>query len=571
MPTHRTARLVIAAAALAAASPALAQDYTLRLVPQPIYGGISHVLRNDGTVLTQDGENVYRATPATTENPGGILYTLAASDWVSPNQITYTAPGAARNGHSAYLRTVTQIVEIPGWPFPYETVVDCRFEIGHDLYHPVAFSRGDLIPGLPFGAVWECGSSLIDGQVLMTPTGDAVFRNGTHDAIFRVRRATSQSPPTVQVVARAAQISQTTWYYNMYADAVNAAGDVLVRHRTTTLLGESWGLRIYPASGPSISVAFGGGIAPGGGAFSAILPSTPASMNDAGQVLFIAHASGADPSLDGDGLWLFTPDAGLQAVVRRGQPAPGIPGATFRGAYPGINNNGTCIIAADGAIAFLARLEGPGITSANDAALYFRAAAPGSPLTLVAREGDPTPGVEGAFDSLVDWFYAGLDLDPAGNLYFTASFRTPANTAGTGMWLRPASGAPVRKILATGDTVAAGGVTRTVTAVEGPRSSSGHQDGRPAWVTDTGEILLGVRFPNRAIFLAVPAPPARCPADWNDDGAINSNDISAFLSSWLDAVQNSLPTADFNADGHVNSNDISAFLAAWLQAVQHGC
>jgi hypothetical protein len=29
--------------------------------------------------------------------------------------------------------------------------------------------------------------------------------------------------------------------------------------------------------------------------------------------------------------------------------------------------------------------------------------------------------------------------------------------------------------------------------------------------------------------------------------------------------------ADFNADGHVSSNDISAFLTAWLEAVSGGC
>jgi hypothetical protein len=29
-----------------------------------------------------------------------------------------------------------------------------------------------------------------------------------------------------------------------------------------------------------------------------------------------------------------------------------------------------------------------------------------------------------------------------------------------------------------------------------------------------------------------------CPADWNGDGVVNSNDISAFLAAWLDAVQN---------------------------------
>jgi len=62
-----------------------------------------------------------------------------------------------------------------------------------------------------------------------------------------------------------------------------------------------------------------------------------------------------------------------------------------------------------------------------------------------------------------------------------------------------------------------------------------------------------------------------CPADWDGNGSVNSNDISAFLSAWLVSVQNGTLEADFDGSGSVNSNDISAFLSAWLQAVQQGC
>ncbi len=62
-----------------------------------------------------------------------------------------------------------------------------------------------------------------------------------------------------------------------------------------------------------------------------------------------------------------------------------------------------------------------------------------------------------------------------------------------------------------------------------------------------------------------------CPADWDDDGAVNSNDISAFLTDWLASVQDGTLVADFDGSGGVNSNDISAFLSAWLDAVQGGC
>lgn len=62
-----------------------------------------------------------------------------------------------------------------------------------------------------------------------------------------------------------------------------------------------------------------------------------------------------------------------------------------------------------------------------------------------------------------------------------------------------------------------------------------------------------------------------CPVDWNGDSQVNSSDISAFLTAWLNSVQNGTLEADFNNDLQTNSSDISAFLTAWLNAVQQGC
>ena len=62
-----------------------------------------------------------------------------------------------------------------------------------------------------------------------------------------------------------------------------------------------------------------------------------------------------------------------------------------------------------------------------------------------------------------------------------------------------------------------------------------------------------------------------CRADWNEDGLVNSNDISTFLTAWLGSLQMGNLAADFNGDQAVNSNDISAFLTAWLAALQSGC
>lgn len=62
-----------------------------------------------------------------------------------------------------------------------------------------------------------------------------------------------------------------------------------------------------------------------------------------------------------------------------------------------------------------------------------------------------------------------------------------------------------------------------------------------------------------------------CPGDWDLDLAVNSSDISAFLTAWLGSVTGGDLAADINADGATNSSDISAFLTGWLAGVAGGC
>jgi len=56
----------------------------------------------------------------------------------------------------------------------------------------------------------------------------------------------------------------------------------------------------------------------------------------------------------------------------------------------------------------------------------------------------------------------------------------------------------------------------------------------------------------------VPTAPA-CAADFNDDGAVNTQDVLAFLNAWTSGNAR----ADFNGDGVINTQDVLAFLNAW--------
>ncbi len=189
-------------------------------------------------------------------------------------------------------------------------------------------------------------------------------------------------------------------------------------------------------------------------------------MNEAGSILFTSFIHGAGISSITDGL--FTDRSGpLQLVVKNGDGAPGIPGATIiaRGARPVFNDlgviafsgrysggtfpndqaiwteqSGTFTLLARsgqapaglpagvvfgqlneprinnaGQVMFHSTLTGPGITSTNDAALWVYG---GGDLQVIAREGSAAAGI-GAGVNHGNIYYA--YLNGAGKATFAGS------------------------------------------------------------------------------------------------------------------------------------------------------
>ena len=121
---------------------------------------------------------------------------------------------------------------------------------------------------------------------------------------------------------------------------------------------------------------------------------------------------------------------------------------------------------------------------------------------------------------------------------------------------------------------------RTIEAVltEGGADYSGWEITGVNAVSADGRTIVGTGFRDHPEFglvvdgwIATISDGTACPADWDGSGTVNSSDISAFLTAWLDSVTEPNLVADFDGSGAVNSSDISAFLTAWLQAVQQGC
>ena len=70
----------------------------------------------------------------------------------------------------------------------------------------------------------------------------------------------------------------------------------------------------------------------------------------------------------------------------------------------------------------------------------------------------------------------------------------------------------------------------------------------------------GSYFPGDGLTLAARYVAAGgCPADFNDDGDVNTLDVLAFLNAWNDGEA----AGDFNGDGDINTLDVLDFLNAW--------
>lgn len=154
----------------------------------------------------------------------------------------------------------------------------------------------------------------------------------------------------------------------------------------------------------------------------------------------------------------------------------------------------------------------------------------------------------------------------ASNLFF----RAPTNHSG-----EPYSNAAWDAVVRTGDEA----FWETQTESENPNANAIRWGTAYTFAVTAnaapaiGELSIGL-FRGTPTTLAIggmPVPGAGCRADWDTSGGVNSSDISAYLTSWLDSVQDGTLDADYDCDGAVNSNDISTFLTSWLAALTGGC
>jgi hypothetical protein len=207
---------------------------------------------------------------------------------------------------------------------------------------------------------------------------------------------------------------------------INDAGQIAYRTAWETGVGgvdsTNDGVLYAGQIGSQLPIAREGDAAPGTmpGVTYSSLGFTPI-LNDTGGVYFDSTLTGPGVNSSNDTAHFAGPWNAPKLIVREGDPAPGTPaGVTFvsrfQGGIDGFGYNGVSFNDL-GQVAINMQLAGPGVTAANDAALYLFDPVAGP--VKIAREGDQFDIGGGVMRTITDFgvvFIAGLNDDSMNGL-----------------------------------------------------------------------------------------------------------------------------------------------------------
>ncbi len=80
-----------------------------------------------------------------------------------------------------------------------------------------------------------------------------------------------------------------------------------------------------------------------------------------------------------------------------------------------------------------------------------------------------------------------------------------------------------------------------------------------------GTTTSGTIFWDDLDYSRVDSSPPPCPADFNQDGVLNADDLGDFITGYFNTPSD--PATDFNADGVINADDLGDFITAYF----NGC
>ena len=71
--------------------------------------------------------------------------------------------------------------------------------------------------------------------------------------------------------------------------------------------------------------------------------------------------------------------------------------------------------------------------------------------------------------------------------------------------------------------------------------------------------MLSVAVPQDIAFILHGEAAGQCPADFNQDGGVDGDDMTAFFAAWEAGEM----IADVNVDGGIDGDDVTTFFLYW--------
>jgi hypothetical protein len=236
----------------------------------------------------------------------------------------------------------------------------------------------------------------------------------------------------------------------------------------------------------------------GAGYTVSVLAGSTVEVNGRGELAFDVGLVGPGLNDTNSQFLLAGPPNALRVVAQSSQPAPGIPGASFRSFNPyGFPVFDEELIGADGTVVFAASYG----TNGYDFGLWL-APTNGATPVLLMRNGQQAPGCPAGvvFTNQIGYLptFDEVYLNARNEVVFHASLAGPGITNDTGIWLARPDGS-VSLVVRTGDLFDIGGSTNVpafITFGDSPETMAGPQDGRACPINDRGEVAFSASWKN---------------------------------------------------------------------------
>jgi hypothetical protein len=494
--------------------------------------------------LGNDGRVLFRASVA---QGGGVTAANDTGLWAaSPSGVTPVAiEGHALSGQQAGTTLPAFPLYVAGPLYQtFDSGGRVAFASGGNAVLRTASGSLELLAKTgatrPDGGTWGTSGGM---GLQINPSGRFVLRDAT--SIY-----TGTTSSDLTLVTRAGQTLAGRTIESVQSGAVTRDGRILFHaNADPTVTDERYVAFAVTPTNPPVAARL---LTPGDAAAGVTPPATflrsagPAYANTAGD--FVVTASLAAGPVLGTGMWkgnLATPGT-LTKVVAPGDPAPGVPDASFLSIRSrGLSDSGRTIFTAD--------LQGGSVTNLNRASLW--AGAPGGGLQLLARQGNPValPG----FAPDIRWGTLGGNMatnanDQAlvGSLLIDGSSGTPALFG-----YDPSIG--LVPLVKKGDVLEVSpGQTRVVQSLTIGGDdfivlSGGTNDGSSVALNDAGEVVYRAVFTDGSQGIFTTRIPVAGDATY--DGIVDTADFDVLRAHlWGPGGRGE---GDFDGNGIVNFTD----------------